>query len=437
MTWIECADPDAFRGLSDRFARDSELWIDTEVADWQTSAPRLALLQVRTADGTLHIIDMLAPGMRDVLETRFIPRVMANETIRKWAHSAGFERRYLGLDAIRNLQCTLQLARSIPFHRLQMKHLTLAALVRRLCGDVVDKSPQKSDWGRRPLSDEQMRYAAADPEWCFRIQEKLAALAEHVDPALDDPSVIDVAYRAILPDLRRADARKKAIRDAVLLWAADSGKDSLGSFRIHARAVTKTFLADLIRVATELDPGRTLDLALAVPKALRGPLPDVVRDELRARCSIAVTRTFRGPRAPGRDALEVYSLPSPPDAVDEVYRRIDHDCRVLRSRKEELRDRMRSWLLWKQMDAWGDFRFSAPEERWSADLRDLGAVAEAAPDYVMAVPQRFRLAFGGGTLERMRCTDRVTPVVTWRERAADDPLIEVQETRDWHEAVED
>jgi hypothetical protein len=91
-----CTDPGELRRLAEQWSRCGELWIDTETADWQTPHPRLSLLQVRTPEGSIHVVDVLAPGIREVVDTVFIPAVMANPAVRKWAHSAGFERRYLG-----------------------------------------------------------------------------------------------------------------------------------------------------------------------------------------------------------------------------------------------------------------------------------------------------------------------------------------------------
>ena len=158
-----CTDPGEFLQLATAWSRCPELWIDTETADWQTSHPRLSLLQVRTPDDGLFVVDILAPGMRAVLETAFVPAVMANAAIRKWAHSASYERRFLGGERVQNLQCTLRLAKSIPYHRLPTRKLTLAALAAHLYGSHVDKSHQADDWGVRPLSAGAARVCGGRP----------------------------------------------------------------------------------------------------------------------------------------------------------------------------------------------------------------------------------------------------------------------------------
>ena len=133
---------------------------------------------------------MLAAGMREVLEAAFVPAVMANPAIRKWAHNASYERRFLGGDQVQNLQCTVRLARSIPYHRLPVRSLTLAALCGHLFGTRLDKTHQRDEWGARPLSPEQLAYAAADPEWCRRVQQALDALVVTFDPSCEEPDEV-------------------------------------------------------------------------------------------------------------------------------------------------------------------------------------------------------------------------------------------------------
>ena len=57
-----------------------------------------------------------------------------------------------------------------------------------LCGTAVDKTLQRADWGQRPLSAEQLDYAAWDPEWCYRVHRRLDPLVRSWDPAADDPA---------------------------------------------------------------------------------------------------------------------------------------------------------------------------------------------------------------------------------------------------------
>ena len=428
-----CTDPGELRRLAEQWSRSGELWIDTETADWQTPHPRLSLLQVRTPEGSIDVVDVLAPGIREVVDTVFIPAVMANPAVRKWAHSAGFERRYLGGAAVQNLQCTVQLARTIPYHRLSLKKLTLAALCAHLFDATLDKSHQKDDWGVRPLSKEQLAYAAADPEWCRRVQQALDGLVPAFDPRTEDPASLAEQYLDLSLRLRVRNARRTDIRDAVRDHLLAGSTDSLGGFRLHRRAAARTSIAELVRVAAELDPGHTLAFTTAVPRAFLDLLTASARDQVRAACAIRTFRIFRGPRVPGREPCAIYVL-TDAERIDREYAEIDDARRRLDSERDEVRGRMKAWMEMSGLTDSHGFRICDPEERWSMDMRVLVEVLPAAAARVIAVPAQFRLAFGGGVLDRLQATMRETAFVTWRERLATHLDPEASQSRDWHEA---
>ena len=92
--------PEDLAVLTPRVAQESEIWIDTETADWNTKSPRLSLVQLRLGDGSLHVLDVLSPEMAAAYHSTFAPRVIAAPRITKWAHYARFERRILGADFV-------------------------------------------------------------------------------------------------------------------------------------------------------------------------------------------------------------------------------------------------------------------------------------------------------------------------------------------------
>ena len=69
--------PEDLAVLTPRVAQESEIWIDTETADWNTKSPRLSLVQLRLGDGSLHVLDVLSPEMAAAYHTTFAPRVIA------------------------------------------------------------------------------------------------------------------------------------------------------------------------------------------------------------------------------------------------------------------------------------------------------------------------------------------------------------------------
>jgi ribonuclease D len=118
--------PADFASLIATAEQQQRIWVDTELADWNTRTPRLSLIQLRLEDGSLHVVDVLAPGMRAAYLESFAPRVLAAPQIEKWAHYARFERRVFGPDVVKNLRCTFDLARGVPYHRLPLRSLSSA-----------------------------------------------------------------------------------------------------------------------------------------------------------------------------------------------------------------------------------------------------------------------------------------------------------------------
>ena len=246
--------PEDLAVLTPRVAQESEIWIDTETADWNTKSPRLSLVQLRLGDGSLHVLDVLSPEMAAAYHTTFAPRVIASPRITKWAHYARFERRILGADFVQGLQCTFELARRVPYHRLPLRSLRLAALVHHLCGTAVDKTMQRADWGQRPLSAEQLDYAAWDPEWCYRVHRGLDPLVRSWDPAADDPADIQSRYVEILPAERDASRWRTAMWDAIKTFMVAGSHERFAAFLLQTRVVRKVPIRVLAAAVAEVDP---------------------------------------------------------------------------------------------------------------------------------------------------------------------------------------
>jgi S-DNA-T family DNA segregation ATPase FtsK/SpoIIIE len=92
----QIAEPEKFRAAIDEWRQQSQLWIDTEVADWATPNPRLSLLQVRTASGPNVVVDVLEGAMRQILHEEFIPQVMANDHVENGRTTLGMSADFLG-----------------------------------------------------------------------------------------------------------------------------------------------------------------------------------------------------------------------------------------------------------------------------------------------------------------------------------------------------
>ncbi len=158
-----------------QFTSAKMLWLDTEIADWYTSAPRLSLIQVLAVsdDSTsehAYLFDVLD---KPDLANFFINQIMLNPQIEKVFHNATFDLKYLGDKSALNVTCTLKLARKIK-HKLSVTNLKLKTLAVELCNfSHVDIEEQSSDWGKRPLTEKQLKYAAMDTVYLAAVHHSL------------------------------------------------------------------------------------------------------------------------------------------------------------------------------------------------------------------------------------------------------------------------
>ncbi|GAX34435.1 putative ribonuclease D [Nodularia sp. NIES-3585] len=156
------------------------LWLDTEIADFRTDYPRLSLIQV-LADSTdstgvsAYLLDVLD---KPDLAEYFINQIMFDSNVEKVFHNAGFDLKYLGKKLAQNITCTDQIARKITRERLEVSNLKLKTLASELCHFVnVDADEGSSDWGMRPLSDKQLKYAAMDTVYLAAVHRKLLEIS--------------------------------------------------------------------------------------------------------------------------------------------------------------------------------------------------------------------------------------------------------------------
>lgn len=169
------------RELISKLATAQTLWLDTEIANWNTYYPKLSLIQVLTfpkesTDASVYILDVL--DKRD-LAAYFINQIMTNPNILKVFHNANFDVKYLGGQLAKNVICTLQLSRKITKNRLHVSNLKLKTLAAELCGfSDVDAEEQRSDWGKRPLSDKQIHYAAMDTVYLAAVHRRLLEISQ-------------------------------------------------------------------------------------------------------------------------------------------------------------------------------------------------------------------------------------------------------------------
>lgn len=169
----------------------SILWLDTEVADWYTSNPKLSLIQVlaNSDEQIVYILDVL--DQPDLVQL-FIDQIMTCSRIKKVFHNASYDLRFLGKNQAQNITCTLQLAKSISLERLGTVDRKLKTLAKQLCHFTeVDQEPQTSDWGKRPLSQKQLLYARMDTIYLAQVHQCLLQLTQQPSPLVSKTTPSD------------------------------------------------------------------------------------------------------------------------------------------------------------------------------------------------------------------------------------------------------
>jgi ribonuclease D len=82
---------------------------------------------------------------------------------------------------------------------LGAKELGLAAAISRYFGVTLSKKLQRADWGRRPLTDEQLRYAQMDTHYLIPLSDILKSLLRE-KKRQDDAVEAFARLAAIQPD---------------------------------------------------------------------------------------------------------------------------------------------------------------------------------------------------------------------------------------------
>ena len=194
------------RAFITRIAAFNTLWLDTEIADWQTKQPKLSLIQVAfdrqdTTGESAYILDVLD---KPEIVSEFCDRIMTDAGIEKVFHNASFDLKYLGGKRAKNVTCTLKIARKLGKHTLRTSDLKLKTLaVELLRFDPTEiEAEQGSDWGIRPLSKAQVKYAKMDVVYLAQLHSYLLEFEPNEpSPQLDSLSVTNVRVAFECPRL--------------------------------------------------------------------------------------------------------------------------------------------------------------------------------------------------------------------------------------------
>jgi ribonuclease D len=279
--------------------------IDLEFLWERTYAPIACLAQVATSRG-VHLVDPIEGAPLGP-----IADLVADPAVETVMHAPSADLTLLGLAFGTRPQNLVDAQIVAGFVGLGAGQ-GLATLLDRVLGVTLDKGERYTDWSRRPLSDAQLEYGAADVAHLLQLADELARRAEALGRA---EWVAEEHARRYGPDAR-------LVPDPDSAWRRVKGG---GRLNARDRAVLQSLAAWREREASRRDkpsawivPDRTLvEIARRRPKDRRAlenerGLPDRIRGA-DADGMLAALRA-------GEDAPPL-TLPPPPSA--ELQHRLD------------------------------------------------------------------------------------------------------------------
>jgi ribonuclease D len=176
--------------VADCFSKSPRLAIDIESNGFYAYRERVCLIQISTTTEDF-VVDPIA-----FADLSSLGPLLKDPSIEKLFHAGEYDvlclKRDYGFTFV-NLFDTM-----IANRILGVKELGLAAAIEKHFGLKLSKKLQRADWGRRPLTQEQIRYAQMDTHFLMRLADiQKAALTEK--RRMDDAAEAFTGLAAIEP----------------------------------------------------------------------------------------------------------------------------------------------------------------------------------------------------------------------------------------------
>ncbi|BAY62343.1 3'-5' exonuclease [Calothrix brevissima NIES-22] len=259
------------------YSQAQTLWIDTEVADYKSRNPRLSLIQVLDnpedmSGSDICLLDVLEQP--DIIE-EFITQIMLNQEIEKVFHNASYDLKLLGNKKAKNVTCTLELAKTIPYYLLPLPNYQLKTLAAVLCNfHNIDKQEQTSDWGKRPLAEEQIDYAYLDCIYLAQVHLKLLELQAKInpDPTTEDLVLLGARYTEVEQQSQIINSELEHLQERIkkAMQAQDVSETSYCKLTSYQRQTVKVAFAELVRLVET--QGINLDFPITLTQKMQKDL---------------------------------------------------------------------------------------------------------------------------------------------------------------------
>ena len=202
--------------------QEDQLSIDTETVGWETGNEILCLVQIAAPTvEQIYLIDVLA-----FPEWVRIEPLISQPKPAIIAHNAPFEQRQFARFGIktRGIIDTLKMAKNL---RSDLPNRTLKTCCKLILDLDISKAEQTSNWEKRPLTPEQIEYAALDTEVTYKLYQELASMEEQlrIDSSKRVPDLMkdlyqtEQEYYALIHDiaarLELLRLRKEMLKDAI------------------------------------------------------------------------------------------------------------------------------------------------------------------------------------------------------------------------------
>lgn len=263
--------------------------IDLEANSLHAYREQVCLIQLSTTSHDF-IVDPLAGFALDALGA-----LLRDPAVEKVFHASDYDLRLLKREygwEVENLFDTMWAARILGY-----SNMGLAWFLQEFYGVAVSKKHQKADWAKRPLDEDQLRYAQTDTSHLLQLRDDLAARLEeagHMAEALEifaNESKVDVAERTFDPDsfwtlkgARALKPRQQAILRALYVMRDEMARQrNKPPFKLINNDVLLAIAVRAPQGAEELSgikglPPRALDrlakpILAAVARGKRDPVP--------------------------------------------------------------------------------------------------------------------------------------------------------------------
>lgn len=283
------------RSLVDKYIKNNTktLWLDTEVADYDTRNPRLSLIQVLDDSTDLtgesvYILDVLE---QPEIVSEFIDEIMINSSIEKVFHNAKYDLRFLGKKKAKNVTCTLEMAKQIPLYILPLPNYQLKTLAIELCNfQDIDKQHQSSDWGIRPLSESQIEYAYLDCIILAQVHSRLLEITQKIDfdAATEDLNLLGEKYVELEQQWKLLKSEFEHLQERIKLAMQAQEKTETSHFKLNSyeRTTIKVPFSELVRLIETKNVD--LDFDITLTKDIQKNLGDNI-EQLAVDVSISNT----------------------------------------------------------------------------------------------------------------------------------------------------